>query len=352
MADDLLKELLTSPLDNPKQGRRRARSDVTASGVGQEGTESAPMMAWPWVVGAAVLGATIVIVAYLVADDGPVAAAPTTTTTSAPAPAANDGSPSGLPAEYTAVGDRLGMRVERILVRSDGVFVTVTTVIENSLDPDQSTGYQGGIWTLVMADGRRVTSTNESFDALAPGTVSIHFPPAGIVAEDIQALEVNGLANRLTNVVSAESQESFILEPGGTPLDLALDPTTFSIDANVELVIDSVSISASGAAIAWSLSGEATAAVFPVLTIAWSDGTTTVMTTRMQTSGFNFFHPSIATPVMRDGGEAVFDPPTSDDLPADTPLGVTLELQVTWATYSPIVASLPVAGAQIAVVTG
>jgi hypothetical protein len=311
-----------------------------------------PIGSWPWISGAAVLGAVIVFAGYLVgAEEAPPATVVTTTTTTTSA-VALDGSPGGLPADYAAVGDRLGMRVERILVRADGVFITLTTVIENSLDPEQSTGFQGGLWTLVLSDGRRITSSNESFDALAPGTVSVHFPPEGIVAEDIESLEVNGIANRLTNVLTARSVSATELSSDGSSVDIPLEPGSFRIDANVELTIDSVTMSTGGGTMAWSVSGEAGATLLPILTLEWSDGTTTVMTTRTQTSGFVFSHPSIPSPQLAAAGEFAFDPPAPRQFESNLSFEATLELQTTWATYSPIVASIPVEGAQIAVVTG
>jgi hypothetical protein len=354
LADDLLKELLTSPLEPTKRKRARDTGEsgdgVQASGAGETGTERVPVGSWPWIVGAALLGASIVLVGYLVgAEESQPVTVPTTTTIVATA-GASDGSPSGLPDDYTAVGGRVGLRVERILLRSDGVFITLTSVVENSLEPSQSTGFQGGLWTLVLSDGRRITSSNESFDALAPGTVSVYFPPEGIVAEDIEALEINGIANRLTNVLTTQSVTATELPADGSAVGISFDPESFDIDVNVDLTIDAFTMSAGGGDMTWSLSGEAGASLLPVLTLDWSDGRSTIMATRTQTSGFVFSHPSIPSPLLTTGGEFVFDPPAPGDLGVGLSFAATLELQTTWATYSPIVATIPVEGAQIAVV--
>ena len=76
------------------------------------------------------------------------------------------------------------------------------------------------------------------------------------------------------------------------------------------------------------------------------------MMTRAQVSGFNFSHPSIVSPVLGTFGLVAFDTPSPENLIADAGLTARLDLQITWAAYDPLVASIPVEGAQIAVVTG
>ena len=91
--------------------------------------------------------------------------------------------------------------------------------------------------------------------------------------------------------------------------------------------------------------------VVPVLTIEDGDGGVVAMTTRVQTTGFTFFHPSLATTPLLGSGADAFDPPTPDQI-AVGPWTIGLSLQVTWATYDPVVASLPVEDAAVAVVAG
>jgi hypothetical protein len=102
----------------------------------------------------------------------------------------------------------------------------------------------------------------------------------------------------------------------------------------------------------WSLESDtiANAAIVPILVLD-SEQDTVEMLTRSQTSGFNFFHPSIPTATLSDGGAFVFDPTTPAGLDAG-PWTAQLSIQVTWATYQPLVATLPVEGAAMAVVTG
>jgi hypothetical protein len=290
-----------------------------------------------------------VFVGYSLAQ--PETPATTTVATTTTTIAQETGAPGELPEGYVAVGDRLGMRIERILQRSDGVFITVTTVVKNSLDPDTTTGFQGGVWTMVLADGRRITSTNESFDPLARGTVSIHFPPDGIVPEDIETLELNGLADRLTTVIDDETVEPVLL--GEDPTDLALVDGGYDIDAGVVLSVDSFNLSTESGLLEWSVESDALAfaSVVPELTLTDPAGTEILMTTRVQTTGFRFFHPSVAsTPLTADGVDA-FDPPNPGALDAG-PWTASLALQVTWATYDPILVNLPVDDVPIAVITG
>lgn len=72
------------------------------------------------------------------------------------------------------------------------------------------------------------------------------------------------------------------------------------------------------------------------------------MMTRAQVSGFNFSHPSIVSPVLGTFGLVAFDTPSPENLIADAGLTARLDLQITWAVYDPLVASIPVEGAQIA----
>jgi len=351
LADELLEELLRSPLDKPTRSRRRdAEETIRTDGAGEAGTDRARLPVTPLLVGAAaVLGAVIVLAGYAIGseDPAPTTTVATTTTTVAPA---DLGAPGGLPADYVAVGDRLGMRVERILVRSDGVFVTVTTVVNNSLDPELSTGFQGGVWTLVTTDGRRVTSTDESFDPLARGTVSVRFPPEGIVAEDIVSIEVNGAADRLTTLVDVDVSDPVTLEEGSA-VELVPDEDRLAIDGEVTLVIDELTLTPTEGLLRWSIDTGilSNAAVEPLLTLVAEDGTMVNLATRVQTSGFTFFHPSVPTAALSSSGEHAFDPPDPEPLDPG-PWTATLSLQVTWAVYQPVVAILPVEGVPVAVV--
>jgi hypothetical protein len=357
LADDLLKELLDSPLEKEKKGRRTrrpgeaGRSEIVPEGAGDAGTRE-PIGRGPilWGLGAAVLGALIVIAGYSVAADDPAPTTTTSTTTTVTESPSSDGSPLGLPEGYVAVGDRLGMRVERILVRDDGIFLTVTTVVENSFDAATTTGFQGGLWTLVLNDGTRITSTVESFDALARGTVSVWFPPEGVQASDIVALELNGTAGRLTNTLVAVPAERFTVTAGEST-SVPITPTRFDIDAGVTLTIDRIVMSDVEGRMDWSLDGEATAnaAVEPILVLDDLTGSTTLVPAHIQSSGFAFFHPSVAAPTLEQEGVVGFLMPESNPLPTEIELEATLELQVTWAVYEPVVVSLPVDQAGVTV---
>lgn len=364
MADDLLKELLTSPLEEPSRRERRAARRRQAQGDERPGTEITPdgsggrgerggiprVPLW-WGLAAATLGAVIVIAGYAVAsDDAPV---PTTTaTTTTTVAAGDDGSPSGLPEGYVAVGDRLGMRVERILARPDGVFVTVTTVIVNSLDPNDSTGYQGGLWTLILRDGRRITSTDESFDPLARGTLSVRFPADGYGAGEVAGLELDGIANRVTAPFSAESVSGFEVTPGADTA-VRLTPDRFGLDTSLAISLDQFTVGSDEARLDWSLIGDtANASLTPSLTVVDAGGRSIDVPLHTQSTGFANFHPSIPGPILSDGGAIGFRMPDGTALPADGELQAVLEVDVTWVTYEPVVVSLEVGDASITEMSG
>lgn len=353
--DDLLKELLTSPLEEPPRRRRRTGRDegsepITPDGTGAAGSRGdIPRVPLLWGLGAAVVGAVIVIAGYSVASEDPIATTTTSTTTTTVA--LDTAAPAGLPAGYVAVGDRLGMRVERILARADGVFVTVTTVVENSLDPSATTGFQGGLWTLVLEDGRRITSTVESFDALARGTVSVQFPADGYAAEDVVSIELNGTATRTTNSLQFAFEQPVTLGEDGAE-SVPIDPERFALDAGVTLQLDPMELTPTAGTMPWRLTGDATAnaIVSPLLTVLDPSGDETVVPPNQQSSVFDALHPSIPGPVLEPSGVAAVSMPTGSSLPTEVPLEGVLTLEVTWAVYDPIVVSLPIAAADVTTV--
>jgi len=363
MVDDLLKELLTSPLEAPtrRSRRRSAASDdpstgITPDGEGGRGSRGdLPRVPMLWGVGAAIVGALIVFAGYSIAADDPAPTTTTTTSTTLAAAAIDDGSPSDLPESYTPVGDRLGMRVERILARDDGVFITVTTVVRNSFDPTATTGFQGGLWTLVLDDGRRLTSTVESFDALARGTVSIWFPADAYTPQQITSLELNGVATRTTNNLTLQSGGVALPPEDGTYASLDLVPSRFEIDAGVTLVAEAVELGRTDARLLWRLDGSdlASASVVPIALTLTEDGIGgPAMFGAAQISGFTTSHPSLPGPFLTADGEVRFALNPGQELPTGIEYGAGIDIQVTWAVYEPLVVILSIEDAAIAEVTG
>ncbi|MDX1450785.1 MAG: hypothetical protein R3246_17175, partial [Acidimicrobiia bacterium] len=192
MTDDRIRELMESPLAAGGK-RRMTEPDEATPPPGRESGLG------PWIVAAVLVGGALAYIGYLVAggDDEPAptsAAAPTTTI----APTTTTAPPGALPPGYTQAG-LYGIRVERILVRSDAVLVTVSSVVPNSLDGALSSPFEGGRWALELADGTVLESTAQAVDATVPGFVTVRFPmddrptPAG---EDIVGFRMTGTGLR------------------------------------------------------------------------------------------------------------------------------------------------------------
>ena len=362
MADEnLLRELLSSPLED-KVGRRVGDPPPDA-----DADRGAPTPSRSWgrlgsrEVGlfavAALLGVVIVLVVRAMAsDDGaPVKEATTAvdaTTTPATAAGGEQPPPEGLPPGYEQVDTRLGMRVERILQREDGVFVTITTVTHNSLDPEGTTGFQGGLWALVLEDGTRVETTVDGMDDLARGVVTVVFPPGDYGAGDIASVELAGMAHRTTVALTASSPAVEALPEDGSAVTLAVTPNRFEIDAGVAVVLGDLTLSTTRGEIEWSLEATvpAAATISPALRLRRADETDTAFTTRVQTSSQAFFHPSVPAPILGDAGVGVFEPAEGGATAAAPGFTAELSLEVTWAVYTPASATLPVGDAVIAVV--
>jgi hypothetical protein len=356
MADEnLLRELLTSPLE--EKDKRRIGSEVEEADPPPERAARVDARDIALFAGAALLGIVVVLgVRELVSDD-PGAAAPVTTTpptsvSGTTVPPADAAPPTGLPAGYEPVDERLGMRVERILKREDGIFVTITTVTHNSLDPEETSGFQGGSWAMVLEDGTRIESTVDAMDALAQGVVTVVFPPGDDATGDIAAIELTGLAHRTSLSLSATSDTIDALPEDGSDIALVLTPNRFDIDAGVSIVLDELTLSTTGGELTWTLDAEVPAAarLDPALRLLRTDETETAFTTRIQTSSQSFFHPSAPAPILGDGGISTFAPAEDGATAAAPGFAASVEMQVTWAVYTPVTATLPVDGAIVAVV--
>ena len=360
MADEnLLRELLTSPLEEKTKRRvgdtpPEPTTDPTAPSdrVAAFGPREIGLFA-----AAALLGVVIVLVVRAVASDD-TAAAPTATTTVTPitTPATVAGGeqppPEGLPAGYEPVDGRLGMRVERILERQDGVFVTITTVTHNSLDPDQTTGFQGGLWALVLEDGTRVETTVDGMDDLARGVVTVVFPPGDYTSEDIETVELTGMAHRTAVSLTASTGPVEALPEDGSAVTRAVTPNRFEIDAGVAVVLGDLTLSTTRGEIEWALEATVPAAAHlsPTLFLHRDDDGGTAFTTRVQTSSQAFFHPSVPAPILGDGGIGVFEPAEGGATAATPGFTADVTFDLIWAIYTPVSASLPAGDAVIAVV--
>ncbi|MFH1103340.1 MAG: hypothetical protein V1757_00120 [Actinomycetota bacterium] len=339
MADDPLRDLLSSPLETtPRRGGGEQHQPRPPRGGGQG----------PWVVASIIVGALAFLGGYVVV--GGEEAPPTTTAASTTTTTTMVAAPIGLlPDGYTALGDRLGVKVERILVRTDAVFVSLSSVVPNTLAPEESSGFQGGLWTLVLADGRRIGSVQESSDASAPGFFSVQFPPDGYSAADITGIALQAVAHRSAEDISAEIETPFTIPADGTPITATLAQSTFFLDAGVNLVFSDVTLTASRGEMSWTVEGpdeDAGAIVYPYLELEMEDGTIEVAEVRTDDPTFGFFFAqSVSTRPTVRAGSILYDPidpgPTAT-FPTDVPLRARFFASVSWAVYSPDTVMIPI----------
>lgn len=344
MADDPLRELLTSPLEPTRRSPHRHRDHPT-TGTGGLG---------PWLLGSLVAGAVIVFVGYLVAADGTPAPAPTVPATITTFPEAGPVFPDG----FTPIDTHLAMRVVRVLIRGDATFVTVSTVFADTVDPETSAGFPGGRWDLVLTDGRRITSTLEGVDVTTRGYLSVRFEVTGIEPDDVAAVNLTGLAQRQSNVVgTSQAGDPVTLPDDGSEISIAPTTTQFDLDAGVALVIDEFVLSASGGRLGWSLSGDdpdAVAAVFPILTLSVAGEPDQFSTTRIDPGEFRFFIETIDLglgPHTR-GAVAYFDPQQGTTFTTGVPTTTDLKMEISWVVFGPADVILPVDTASFTVAGG
>jgi len=347
--DDRIREILSSPIEDkgrrrpPGEPRREAEGPTAVRGLG------------PWLLGAVMAGGALALIGYLVAggDDAttPTSLAPSstaaTTTTTAPPQA------GALPEGYTAAGV-YGVRVERVLVRPDAVFVTVSSVLPNTLDIEASAGFEGGRWELELSDGEVIESLGQSFDGTAPGFVSVRFPippgGGGLGADDFAAVRLTGIGLRTFDELAATAE--VLVTPGETA-SIALRPSRFTLDEGVMLEFSDLAASLDRISLEWVLGGEgdAVASVAALLEMT-AGGQTISIGPDGQGGGFGFFFPSHASqPAERDGSFAFAGPAALDLTGAeDGPVVVSLAFQVSlsWTVYAPANVELPLDGVLVA----
>lgn len=321
-----LRELLRSPLDDEPEGTRG-------------GTRPGRWAATLLFVAAALAGAGVTVaVAALAGDDGPAAVIITTTTTTEVAPPG-----PALPAGYHPLGHGFGGRVERILQRPDGVFVTLSLAVDEEHDPRTTTGHQGGQWVLEFPDGTTVLSSAVAFDPVARATATIVFPafeqdPTPATLRLVSAEEIHSA------VYSARVAGTVPALPVAGTLSLTLEPATLALEDDGTLRLGALTLGPAGASLEWTVEGiGVTAHVNPVVVM---EGPTTAVLLLDDP-----FHPfrnrvlSVPPPGRATSGRVDLIPldPTTTDPGADFALTATFE--VTWSVSAPADAALPLAGA-------
>lgn len=354
MADDPLRELLTSPLDYSAKGRASRRSEKPRRPTSLPGGA--------WLVAGLVAGALAVLVGYLVGgDDTAVQTSVTTEPTTSTTTLAQT-TTVALPPGYVPVDEgRLGIKVERVLMRPDGVFVTVSTVVPSGIDGENSSGFEGGAWELELTGGQILSSTTEAEDAASPGFVTIRFEAGDYGADDLVALRMVGNGLRMSDEVSTASAGTFTIPADGTEVMVPLAVESFALDAGITLALPEFAISAYFGHLTWRLEGsetDAVATVNPQLVVTDTTTGTDIPTfAQGDFGGFVFLSPGntfFSDVPMTRGGEVGYSP-ASDGIetfqfPTEVAVSADFLIGVSWIAYLPVNVEIPLAETPVAVV--
>ena len=327
--ESALRELMRSPLDDEP---RRAR-----------GTRPGRRLSVLLFLAAAAAGAglTVAGAALLGGEKTPATTIAAPTTTTAPAPAG-----PALPAGYYPVGEGFGARVERVLVRPDAVFVSLTLTVDEEHDPAETIGHQGGQWLLEFPDGSSVRSSTVVFDPVARAAATIVFPafdqdPAAATLRLLSARELHTASFSATvpGTVAA-------LPPAGT-LELTLQPSTFALDGGGTLRLGTLELAVDGGALDWTVEDAAiTADANLGIALEGPNGTVLLV---MDDPFFDFRNRVLSDPppALAADGRADLIPIDRTNLDPGAGFTVTVALEVTWATPLAADATLPLQGATI-----
>ena len=327
--ESALRELLRSPLEDEP---RRARGSRPGRGIGLG-----------IFLVAAALGAGLTVAgAALAGGDEPAATTIITTTTTTTAGASGP----ALPAGYYPVGEGFGARVERVLRRADAVLVTLSFAVDEEHDPTATIGHQGGQWQLEFPDGSTVRSTAVAFDPIARAAATIVFPffpqdPAQATLHLLAAQELH------TAVHSANVAGTIAALPATGTVDLAPGPATFALDGGGTLRLGTLSLTASGGALDWTVEGAGiTAHVRPGVALEGPNGTVLFI---LDDPFFQFRNRVLSEPppTLATAGPAPLVPLDVIRRDPGADFTVTVNFEVTWATPLPADAMLPLAGAEV-----
>ncbi|OFW65551.1 MAG: hypothetical protein A2Z12_03060 [Actinobacteria bacterium RBG_16_68_21] len=253
---DALREILRSPLDDhPARGGRNSRPLI--------GTVAVALAA----------GALAGLVVPASGKPTP----PSTTTTTGVAVV------SRFPPGYTDVGREFGLRADWIYRRGEETFVGVSSAYRNDSAPTGealgSTRLGGsrrslGLWTMVLADGRRLTDAAELFDDAAPGMVTLQFDSGPIDVADVVAVELTPAAQSGARVATSH------LDIAALPVDIVDLPETVLVtelvtqsgdtvtrSATSVLVVDRITARKEAGFIEWHLEGDPTVRAFVEVTV-------------------------------------------------------------------------------------
>lgn len=334
-SDDRLRGLLDSPLDEPP---RRDRSDRSAGGFGSL-----------WFVAAMVVGAAIVLLGYLLGGRATTAAPAVDTSTTTISERAEPGLPPG----FVAMDGPFGGRVERVLFGPTGVFVTVSTVTMVGVDGETS-AFAGGAWDLVLADGSRISSTDQFSDALLPGYLTVRFEPGSYGPDQVDAIQYVALGIQTTEQISLNVGEHTFADDG-TAFE-STEAFEHPVADGASFAVSNLEITPGGGRLEWSISGPGEPTARPAI-LVWAaspDGQGWFLTSRSGQEhffGFGFGNMDIAQSTWQGGGEVILLSPDRGPIPTGVPMVLTIDAQVTWVSFTPVDAPpIPIGDAPVAVV--
>lgn len=230
MSEDAWAELLRSPLDpDPERGDARTRN-----------------VSWRLAV--------LVLVAGVVAGGvfaawraGRASAAAETTTTSAGAttsiPAAPAPAEPSLPDGYVEVVDGVGIRPLGWYRSQGGLFVVVSTAVRTDFDPLETEALRQGSWALVD-EGRVVEYARQVWDQPALGVTAVEFIGVSQLPE---AMRFAAVVDRHIETVTLPPLEGYPVETAG--------PFNFTLEHDLDLVVDSVTAAEGWASVEWHVAG-------------------------------------------------------------------------------------------------
>lgn len=326
--ESALRELMRSPLDEEPRRARPSRPGrrlsallfLTAAAAGAGLT----------VAGAALLGGAETTATTI--------AATTTTAPIATGPA--------LPAGYYPVGDGFGARVERVLMRPDAVFVSLTLAVDEEHEPADTAGHQGGQWQLEFPDGSSLRSSAVVFDPVARAAATIVLPvfdqdPATATLRLLSGQELH------TETFTATAAGRVVALPPAGTLKLTLQPVTFALDGGGILRLGTLFLAADGGVLDWTVEGAGiTAHLSPGVALEGPNGNVVLVT---DDPFFDFRNRVLSDPppALATAGRAAFIPLDLTNMDPGADFSVTVFLQATWATPLAADATLPLQGATI-----
>lgn len=250
MSDDTWAELLRSPLDPESK----------------PGPRSGPELSWK--LGLIVLVAGVVTGGALAAWRGGEASAAgettpsstTATTSTATVPASSEPS---YPDGYVEVVDGVGIRPLGWYRNQGSLFVVVSTSVRSDLDPLETEAMRAGSWALVEG-GRVVEYASQVWDQPALGVTAIEFADVSQLPETL----------RFASVVDQHVDTLTLTPLAGYPIEAA-GPFSFTLEHDLDFIVDSVTAAAGWGSLEWHVAGgsdeSARASVGTVAVLAGTD---------------------------------------------------------------------------------